>query len=265
MASKRSIRRSATVSPFGVGAIYDFGDESLVAMDISCWRGRGDKIHLPRLEKELGVNHFLMAPVVRNQYAPNPWKVPYHRFPQWLFCPTCRRMIRWRPDMEQGGEHPRCRSRECIRHSKLVPMRFVAACKGGHLIDVPWQGWAHSDAINASQKQCQNRNLKFETSKAGGGGLQSLWVVCETCNAKRSLHGIARMHSLRTVIKQCENRQPWEKADKIVDRTPCQHFPQVLQRGATNLYFPKVQSALDIPDLAGPIPNFLDDNIKSNI
>src|SRR5688572_17050984 len=64
----RSIRRSATVSPFGVGAIYDFGDESLVAMDIFHWRSAGEKIHLPRLEKELGVSHFLMAPIVRERF-----------------------------------------------------------------------------------------------------------------------------------------------------------------------------------------------------
>lgn len=241
----RSIRRSATVSPFGVGAIYDFGDESLVAMDTFQWKSQGDRIRLPRLEQELGVSHFLMAPVVRNRFSPYTKKVPYHRFPQWLFCPSCRRMIRWSYKKELPGEHPRCE--QCTKKSKLVPMRFVTACKGGHLGEVPWVRWAHSKAIDPKQQQCQTAALKFETRRGGGGGLGSLWVVCQTCDAGRSLHGIARKDSLKGVIGSCENRQPWEQADPK-DRPPCQHFPQVLQRGATNLYFSKVPSALDIPD-----------------
>lgn len=257
----RSIRRSATVSPFGVGAIYDFGDESLVAMDIFHWKNHGEKIRLPRLEKELGVNHFLMAPVVRERYSPYTWKVPYHRFPQWLFCPSCRRMIRWSYKKERPGEHPLCE--QCTKRSKLVPMRFVAACKGGHLTEVPWERWAHSNAVDPAQQQCRAGTLKFETRRGGGGGLGSLWVVCRTCDADRSLHGIARKDSLRGVIGSCENRQPWEWAD-LSGRTPCQHFPQVLQRGATNLYFPKVPSALDIPDSSGSTTDALDENIKAN-
>lgn len=256
----RSIRRSATVSPFGVGAIYDFGDESLVAMDIFHWKNHGDKIRLPRLEKELGVSHFLMAPVVRDRYSPYTWKVPYHRFPQWLFCPSCRRMIRWSYKKEQAGEHPRCE--RCTKRSKLVPMRFVAACKGGHLTEVPWERWAHSEAVDSPQRQCRTGTLNFETRR-GGGGLESLWVVCQTCQAARSLHGIARKDSLRGIIGSCENRQPWERADPS-GRTLCQHFPQVLQRGATNLYFPKVPSALDIPDSSVSTTDALDENIKAN-
>lgn len=257
----RSIRRSATVSPFGVGAIYDFGDESFVAMDIFHWKNHGEKIRLPRLETELGISHFLMAPVVRERFSPYTKKVPYHRFPQWLFCPSCRSMIRWSYKKEQLGEHPRCE--RCAKRSKLVPMRFVSACKGGHLSEVPWERWAHSKATDPAQQQCRAGALRFETRRGGGGGLGSLWVVCQTCRSARSLHGIARKDSLRGVIASCENRQPWEWADPT-GRTPCQHFPQVLQRGATNLYFSKVPSALDIPDSSSKAPDPLLDNIKEH-
>ena len=153
----RSIRRSATVSPFGVGAIYDFGDESLVAMDTYYWQGHGDKIRLPRLENELGVSHFLMAPVVRERFSSYTNKVPYHRFPQWLFCPSCRRMLWLDKSREKAGEHPRCE--QCPKRSKLVPMRFVPACRGGHLGAVPWKSWAHSKATEHPQRQCQVINL----------------------------------------------------------------------------------------------------------
>lgn len=258
---KRTIRRSSTVSQFGVGAIYDFGDESLVAMDIFHWNNQGDKIRLPRLEKELGVSHFLMAPVVREQHNPYTKKVPYFRFPQWLFCPSCRRMIRWSYKKEVPGEQPKCE--HCPKRSKLVPMRFVTVCKGGHLSDVPWQRWAHSKAVDPKQKQCQDGVLHFESRRTGGGGLGSLWVVCKTCGSARSLQGIAGKDSLLGVAGRCENRQPWEWVDSS-SRGACEHTPQVLQRGATNLYFSKVASALDIPESAPEDTHLLAENIRQD-
>lgn len=257
---ERKIRRSATVSPFGVGAIYDFGDESFVAMDTFYWFARGDKIHLPRLESELGVTHFLMAPMVHGRFGPVPEKVPYARFPQWLFCPSCRRMAWIDKSEEKAGEHPRCA--KCNKRSKLVPMRFVAACKDGHLGEVPWNSWAHSNATERPQ-QCRRVDLKFETSRSGGGGLGSLSIACQVCGARRSLDGIARKDSLKGVIFDCENRQPWERPDPA-GRPPCRSFPQVLQRGATNLYFPKVPSAIDIPDSSQGVADVHTENIKAH-
>jgi ssDNA-binding Zn-finger/Zn-ribbon topoisomerase 1 len=244
-----------------VGAIYDFGDESLVAMDTYHWRGNGDQIRLPRLETELGVSHFLMAPVERERFSPYTKKVPFQRFPQWLFCPSCRLMIWLDKSCEKTGEHPRCE--QCAKRSKLVPMRFVTACKGGHLGEVPWRRWAHSTATEHSQRQCQVVRLKFETRRSGGGGLGSLWVVCQECGAGRSLHGIARKDSLRGIISSCDNRQPWERPDPP-GRQQCGEFPQVLQRGATNLYFPKVPSAIDIPDSSQNAPNLVVENVKAH-
>ena len=52
MAIDRSIRRSQTVSPFGVGGVYDIGAESFVAMDTTKWKVGGDPdIRLPRLSR----------------------------------------------------------------------------------------------------------------------------------------------------------------------------------------------------------------------
>ena len=38
MAVNRKIRRSQYITPFGVGAILDIGNESLIAMDTSKWK-----------------------------------------------------------------------------------------------------------------------------------------------------------------------------------------------------------------------------------
>ena len=38
MKLERSVRKSQVISPFGPGGIFDFGDESFIALDISQWK-----------------------------------------------------------------------------------------------------------------------------------------------------------------------------------------------------------------------------------
>lgn len=242
MSRPRVVRLSQTISPFGVGAIYDFLGESLVACDTSYWSHHGQPLRCPRLEEDLGVAQFRSAPASVSSMWSARKLLPYVRFPKWLFCPRCRTMYKWRPSLEQTGEAPKCD--RCSRKQQLVPMRFVAACTNGHLFDVPWEYWAHSRAEKPSQKQCRSKNLKFVTSRERGAGLESLTVVCQTCDARRSLAGITSSESLRSMGVKCSGTHPWQHPDNA---RPCKEPPQVLQRGASNLYFNQTRSALDIP------------------
>lgn len=240
----RKIRKSAIISPFGVGSIYDSGDESFIAMDTTYWDKNAPIIRLPRLEVELSVNHFCTAPIAEDKRGSTTQGVPYHRFPQWLFCKSCGLMSHWSHKNEKKNQRPTCT--EC-RDENLHPMRFVAACTGGHLADVPWQEWAHSHSKNWSQKQCRTKRLFFEAQKKGGG-LDSLFVTCKTCGASRSFQDLPKKDSLKSIIGFCRNKQPWEQTAPFT-RPNCVQFPQVIQRGASNLYFPKIQAAIDIPSL----------------
>jgi len=235
---KRSIRRSQTVSPFGVGAIYDIGDESFVAMDTLHWGGYGDLCELPRLAEVLRVSSFRMAPTGSGPRGGSG--TPYFRFPRWLFCPSCRQMHHW-GSQNENGEVPRC---TCQRRSRLAPMRFVAACRRGHMADVPWREWSHSNPASHAQRQCADAQLRFEVAPGGGGGLGSLRVRCATCQATRTLEGIAQPHSLAAAGIKCFGKQPWETKAAV---EACTERLQVLQRGASNLYYARVASALDIP------------------
>ena len=42
----------------------------------------------------------------------------------------------------------------------------------------------------------------------------------------------------------CYGKQPWQYEQAV---KPCKKTPQVLQRGASNIYYPKTKSALDVP------------------
>lgn len=239
----RLLRLSQTISPFGVGAIYDVQGESLIGGDTVSWQGRGRRIQLKRLADSLGVLDFRIAPSKATLFGRGTeGTLPFHRFPHWLFCTSCRRMRRRVTADEASGEAPIC---DCARRPpRLVPMRFVAACRAGHLDDVPWVRWAHSRAEQPNQKQCAVEDLVFETLRGAGGGLRSLVVRCRACDSGRSLDGITSPNALRAIGARCTGGQPWQRT---TERVACGEDPRVEQRGSGNLYFPLVSSAIDIP------------------
>jgi hypothetical protein len=243
----RQLRRSQYISPFGVGSILDIGNESFIGCDISRWRGSsGEVIHLKRLEHRLAVSEFRSPPVAEGFWDKNPAGLPYYRFPQWLFCSSCRKLIKWNIKMEVKGELPRCQNNKCKGKRILVPMRFVMACERGHISDVPWGYWAHSENNVAGNGRCESHDLEFLTVPGSGGGLDSLRIYCAICKSGRSLEGISREGIMRSVGVRCTNKQPWQFIAND-DNSECDSLVKVLQRGATNVYYPKTVSALDIP------------------
>ena len=242
MGIDRTVRRFQTITPFGVGGIYDFGSESFVGMDTTKWKVGGDpELRLPRLERILGVQGFRAAPVAGKALYEGAYhsggSVPYLRFPSWLFCPNCRAMKQWFSGMEKKGEHPYCDS--CGKKSHLVPMRFMAVCRAGHLADIPWGRWAHL----GSRTNCSNHRLEFRSDPTRGAGLQSLVVACVNCGSESDLERLPFKDSLAGLMKGCEGTHPWQKRDLA---EPCDQFPQVVQRGASNAYYPVVETAIDI-------------------
>jgi hypothetical protein len=237
MAEHKSVRLSQSVSPFGVGAIYDVLGESFVACDITLWGTRGVPVQLNRLARSLGVDGFRHAPTRPDFFGPRHSEgIPYMRFPEWMFCSRCRRMTRLKIDY--AASTPKCRT--CQGSPGLVAMRFVQICGRGHLGDVDWWWWAHSGKHSI---RCEKRReeLKFKVNTSAGGGLASL-VVEAACGAERSLDRVTGKDALKTVGASCNGGQPWQRGNAL-----CKAVPQVVQRGASNLHYSRITSALDIP------------------
>lgn len=252
---ERKMRKMQALRPFGVGAIFDIRGESFVACDPSHGGWINAKtLVAEQLTRKLGVSA-LKEPPEKG--------LPYVRFPRWLFCPGCRAMHYWRANTEQELYQATCPN--CAKGLPLVPMRMVAACAKGHLMDVPWDVWAHSETKDPRQMKCQSKNLQFLTMSTRGANLSSLVVKCKDCSAERSLHRITSPNSLRALRSNqfadrhprpgyCSGAQPWQP-----DKFGCQEVPQVLQRGTATLYFPELVSSIDIPPYSDQVPGDLSD------
>jgi hypothetical protein len=246
MSSDRSVRSSQLISPFGPGAIIDIGDESLLLTDLNDWPRSLPVIEMPRLTNELGIK-MLKSPPTNPDFgkADGRHAVKTIRFPRWMFCPSCRKMGEWKNSKDKAEDgKPVCKKPGCKKRY-LVPMRFVAACESGHLSDVPWNFWAHSGPEGKRGCNSQDSRLYFKSDTSKGSGLDALFVECDECGSKRHLGDITSPGTLASLKLTCKGSQPWESWET------CESSLVVLQRGASNLYYPIVRSALDIPSETG--------------
>ncbi|MER5650678.1 DUF1998 domain-containing protein [Streptosporangium sp. NPDC002524] len=238
------VRQAQTIHPFGPGAIIDVQGESFVAAGIENWPAPGklQTISAPRLAQRLKATGLYSAPSapVADFDVPDAFGPAFIRFPGWLFCGACRRMTRWRIEMEKFGSPPNCPF--CHPKHKLSPMRFVQICADGHLGDVSWWYWAHSMLSPEERESCPDRQrLSFEAGE-NATGLEALAVRCrnDTCKAaRRDLLDILGAQAMR-----CGGRNPWQR---LQDRVNCPQRIQVVQRTAGNVHYAVVHSALDIP------------------
>lgn len=256
------IRRSQVISTYGPGAIIDFRSPagapiSAVSGGLEDWDAESVKkgllsdqvIREPRLQKKLSVEGFRTPPVgeestgrrdARGRIILRDRQIPVSRFPNWHFCPSCNLLQHtdyWRSDIGKPelscGD---CSGRPGLpRQQFVVPVRFVVACENGHLGEFPWQKWCdHRETCD------RKKPLKLVSE---GAGLSGLFVFCTGCGGKKSMGSAFSEGALQRVGHSCSGRSPW--LPKPAE--PCDKQATVIQRGASNAYFPIVESSIDIP------------------
>jgi flavin-binding protein dodecin len=116
-------------------------------------------------------------------------------------------------------------------------VRFIVMCEKGHLDEFPWDWWVKHEEM--CPKPGRRRELRIHGNTTAG--LAGLILACLGCDAKRSMEGC---FNPAAIPGQCQGRRPWLGIN--TDET-CGSEPRVAQRGASNIYFSVVESALDIP------------------
>ncbi|MDH6241159.1 hypothetical protein M2125_000966 [Polynucleobacter sphagniphilus] len=285
----KPVRRSQAISPFGIGAMVDFpGPISLIHAGLDAWPfdplnpdHREFIEEETRLAKRLGVEYFVQPPDFRrNEYRNTDrgtdaarlnlnLKLPFLRFPLWHVCPRCGKMFASKyhhtsapkctgligTGKDAGKSHP---------DRLTVQVRFVAACKHGHLQDFPWLEWVfktNNPDWDTNDPKCWLRMTSKGSASLAGVEISAERLIGENkieVVAKRSLAGAFEGDSASdgpsafTKMKLfCSGHNPVlaigenSSSDKLV----CGENLYPLLRGASNLYFPNVVSSIYIPDV----------------
>lgn len=190
----------------------------------------------PRLASLLGVSKFIIPPPFIERGEKNlKLTIPAVRFPQWHYCPRCK--ILEKIELIRSG-FPVCFNPSCKKR-RMIPLRFVAVCGEGHIQDVPLMEWVHrGDAI-----ENEDHELYYRAGK-GSGDLASIHIRC-SCGSSRSLGGIMGDNALQNT-QSCQGHRPWLGPAGMKDSS-CGNPLRVLIRGASNVYFPLIKSALYLP------------------
>ena len=268
-----SVRASQAVLQYGVGAMIDFPNQTLMTAAPEYWQEQVVQIHDERLEKVLRVDYFGLPGGRDDPHCREG--ISYARFPEWYFCPKCRRFQSIRdwvsdykksvtqkvldsdPDMVKTMRCPKCRQ-------DLVVTRIITACECGHIDDFPWVKWVHCKNMYGGAKPiCARPTLTFKTSASSTEGLEGLTVSCESCGAKATLKGAFDKDALQELDQKyegkynfhCTGRHPWKHTK---DR--CGAYPKVLQRGSSSVYFPITVSSLVIPPYSSMITKNIEDS-----
>ena len=254
--SKRPMRRSALIGPWGVGAIVPFpNDESLMIAGLDAWRYNDPKpfvIKDDRLTKRLGVSELRWPPDFRENNA-DPQncnlKIPAIRFPTWYYCPFCGQMkqttyYETQPmcGAIQWPEGRKC-SAEGKYRKKMIAERFIVICPEGHIDDFPVADWVHHDSGRTyDPNTCQIRR----STGGASANLTGVFYQC-TCGAKRSMAGATRKGTLEKMGYRCKATKPWLSISGEEVCTAKTEDVKVVLRGATNVWFADTRSSISIP------------------
>lgn len=253
------VRRSQAIATYGIGAIVDLEAGSFMPMGLEDWekQARGGRpsstmIYEARLQTQLGVDHFRLPPIVaeiaqQRGMVDARYAVPAVRFPRWHECTKCHRIGTEGDPFQLADDGNQLK---CVGCNKTTnPVRFVMACDRGHISDFPWVWWTHR---GRPAGECTNPVLELR-SRGQSASLADLFLRCKSCRAKASLGNAFGRDTLKGF--PCNGARPW-----LMDRVPCDRQPRVLQRGASNIHFPIIASALSIPPVSEPLAQILDEH-----
>ena len=246
------VRQSQAVTTFGPGSLVDLPDHSVIIGGLENWAGVADEIREPRLVEKLKA--FLLRqglPVPQLKlYAPPPdtddptaprTGITAFQFPEWFITQdvgagskgglTRSRMLVHRRALTKG----RFIDDRRVKHS-VVPIRFVRACRKGHIGDISWFWFAHR-----GETDC--RRQLWVDERGTSGDLAEIVIRCE-CGKERRLNE-AQYKPGTKPLGVCDGCRPWLGP---YTKESCDEPNRLLVRSASNSYFPQVMSVISLPD-----------------
>ena len=263
--SKTQLRASQMVTTFGPGAMVDLPDASVIISGLDHWhydRSQLPIIEEPRLVAKLRellrgdddepfppLTLRLPPPAANQDHGFQPDVVAW-RFPEWFIVQNARitpgaGFRRRRLVHLNHLEHMKFPDEDRKKYP-VVPVRFVRACRKGHVGDIDLKSFVHG--TNAG---CP-RNLWLE-ERGTSGDMDEIFVVCD-CGEQRAMSQAVRT-DLRA-LGSCNGNRPWLGPGT---KESCGEANRLLIRSASNAYFAQQMSVISIPDTKRPV----DEAVKS--
>jgi hypothetical protein len=232
--------------------MVDLPDSSVIIAGLDQWEYDHTRIPLidePRLVRKLeaitgraGLTLRKPPPASEEPFGAHP-NVRGWRFPEWFIVQkteTTPQGYRKRRLVHLNAlNNYRFRDFDNTTYS-VVPVRFVRACRKGHVGDIEWKAFVHG-----TNSPCP-RDLWIE-ERGTTGDLDEIWITCD-CGVDRPMSQAARME-LRA-LGSCNGARPWLGAGT---KEACGEPLRLLIRSASNAYFPQIMSVISIPDVRGPV------------
>ncbi len=218
---------------------------------LGCAGHRGTRARLvAKLERILDVTGLrLYAPPIDEQDPAAPATgITAWQFPEWFITQD---VVEWRDGVRSRDlVHRKALERgrytdEDRRKHFVVPIRFVRACRRGHIGDIDWRAFVHGAVT-----PCR-RSLRIE-ERGTSGDLTEIWVRC-ACGAVRPVSE-ATLIAART-LGSCDGNRPWLGPHS---RESCTEPNRLLVRSATNAYVSQTMSVIALPEGENAITEAVD-------
>jgi len=245
------IRQGQLITTFGPGAMTDLPERSVLISGLDFWFGERTEISEPRLSAKIAT--YLQVPAIRLETPPSsgdvddqrPSGVPAFRFPEWFVTQDSPGKAAEAARRSRYLVHVRALAKgnvfvdpESRKKLKVVPVRFVRACRRGHIGDIDWYFFLHG---NNNTCRTQGR-LLFLDERGTSGDLSEIWIRCE-CGQERNMAQIAIQKA--EVFGRCDGARPWLGPAM---KEPCDEMNRLLVRTASNAYFPQRISVISLPE-----------------
>lgn len=245
------LRQSQVVGAFGPGAMLDLPRHSVIVAGLEHWLGVGDPIKEIRLVSkikamlditELELFGAPVDPEGSNSNGPTTG-LRCFEFPEWFVTQD-----------ELGESREGRRSQALIpiealtkgkfidkdnKKRNVVPIRFVRACRKGHIGDIDWYALAHVDG----KTECRSKGkMLFLDERGATGDLSEVLVRCQ-CGASTDLLSATRRN--QKILGHCDGARPWLG---LGSKEKCNELNQFLVRNASNAYFAHKISVISLPE-----------------
>jgi hypothetical protein len=251
------LRPSQLIYTFGVGALLDLPNISALILGLDDWDSRycteiSEERLLSSIQHRLGpqVKNLYLPPISLDYDKKDPTApakgVPCAPFPRWLRCPLCDTLATidsgmfklvqdsYRPDRTRYV-HESCNR---ANNPTVLSVRFLLACREGHLTDFAWVEYVHKQKV-----PCRPARLTLREFGAAGDA-SDIIVKCIECGEDRRMADAFDHEKYRI---QCSGHHPHLR---MTESNGCPETARTILLGASNSWFPVVISALSLPPAA---------------